>query len=98
VAGSARERGSIPAALLAAARAPERVAAVLAIVPAVRSAEPPPDFDVAHAGAVADEHGYIELRGPGSSGDNGEPLRAQLENVRCPVVVAIPRNASSLQM
>jgi pimeloyl-ACP methyl ester carboxylesterase len=43
------------AALLAAARAPERVAAVLAIQPTVRGFEPPADFDIAAAGAVADE-------------------------------------------
>lgn len=137
------------AALSCAARAPERVAAVLAIQPAVRGVEPPPDFDVAAAGAVADEHfgavidaivaaqagegsrdavlaalvdavlpasladrpegdlvtailrdnldGYLEMRGPGTWGDGGDAPEAQLENVRCPVTVAIPRDASPLQ-
>jgi pimeloyl-ACP methyl ester carboxylesterase len=146
VLGAQGEAGQ--AALLAAARAPERVAAVLAIQPAVRGAEPPADFDVAAAGAVADEHfgavidailaaksgagsrdavlaalvdavlpaslagrpegdlvttilrdnldGYLDPRGPGPSGDGGA-LQAQLEDLRCPVIVAIARNASPLQ-
>jgi pimeloyl-ACP methyl ester carboxylesterase len=137
------------AALLAAARAPERVAGVLAIQPAVRGAEPLADFDVVAAGAVADEHfggvidaivaarsgkasrdavlaalidavlpaslegrpegdlvttilrdnldGYLDLRGPGSSRDDGDAPQVQLQNVRCPVVVAIPRSASPVQ-
>jgi pimeloyl-ACP methyl ester carboxylesterase len=137
------------AALLAGARAPERIAAVLAIQPAVRGAEPPPDFDMADAGAVADEHfgavvdalvaaqasegsrdaahaallsavlpaslacrpegdlvaailrdnldSYLAMRGPGYPGAGGDSLSARLEDVACPVTVAIARDATPLQ-
>jgi pimeloyl-ACP methyl ester carboxylesterase len=139
------------AALLAAARVPERVAAVLAIQPDVSGFEPPADFDIAAAGAVADEHygalvdaiaaakagegsrdavlaalidavlpaslagrpegdlvttmlrdnldsylDMLELPSPRSTGDDGD-VQAQLQNVRCPVIVTMPRHASSLQ-
>jgi hypothetical protein len=38
----------------------------------------------------------LDLPGRGSSGDDGD-AQAQLENVRCPVIVAIPRYASPLR-